>query len=169
MFVSEHEGSRPAPHLRKPQSWCHCPWHSPISAFGEITLGWKEIHIKLLRNRALSSTRTILMIMKVDHERKILVDHERKIFIEKKFFKMSAISPNNDNRDGAVYLFSVWGSFSGGDLVSCDNPVYWEWCVGRLTLRLGRDPVLQPPKDDDCGQASSSTTRCPWKSSAKCS
>lgn len=48
------------------------------------------------------------MIMKVDHERKILVDHERKIFIEKKFFKMSAIAPNNDNRDrGCLFTFSL--------------------------------------------------------------
>lgn len=66
------------------------------------------------------------MIVKVDHERKILVDHERKVFIEKKFFKMSAISPKTTTEIGAVYLLSVRGSFSGGDLVSCDNPVYWE-------------------------------------------
>lgn len=74
----------------------------------------------------MSSNRTILMIVKVDYERKILVDHERKVFIEKKFFKMSAISPKTTTEIGAVYLLSVRGSFSGGDLVSCDNPVYWE-------------------------------------------
>lgn len=120
------------------------PLTSPISVFVEIALGWKETRIQLLRNRALSSNRTILMIMKVDHERKILVDQERKIFIEKKFFKISVISPNNNRDRSSLFTFTVWGSFSGGDLVSCDNPIYWEWCVGRLTSAWGEISSSSP-------------------------
>lgn len=81
----------------------------------------------------------------------IVVDHERKGSWKKSIYcgkeNSLACLPYLPKRQqiGAVYLLSVRGSFSGGDLVSCDNPrlLRW-WWAGRLTLRLGRDPVSSP-------------------------